>query len=99
MHRTGQNLVVLRVAGWPGGRVAGWLDQMEIMQTQLQLKLKLKLSLAINKQKNMIIPADKTSKYYLVPAPKYKKLLEKETQKDYKRVRNSIFYSNQNLLH
>ena len=39
----------------------------------------------INKQKNMIIPADKTSNSYLVPAPQYKKLLEKETQKDYKR--------------
>ena len=38
MHRTGQNLVVLP---------AGWLDQMEIMQTQLQLKLKLKLKLSL----------------------------------------------------
>ena len=44
MPRTGQNLVVLRVAGWPGG----WLDQMEIMQTQLQLKLKLKLKLKLS---------------------------------------------------
>ena len=45
MPRTGQNLVVLRVAGW----VAGWLDQMGIMQTQLQLKLKLKLKLSLAK--------------------------------------------------
>ena len=47
MPRTDQKLVVLpggRVAGW----VAGWLDQMEIMQTQLQLKLKLKLKLKLS---------------------------------------------------
>ena len=40
MPRTGKKLVVLRL----GGRVGGWLDQMEIMQTQLQMELKLKLS-------------------------------------------------------
>ena len=44
MPRTDQNLVVLT-----GGRVGGWLDQMEIMQTQLQLKLKLKLKLNLAK--------------------------------------------------
>ena len=39
----------------------------------------------IDKQKLMIIPADKTSNNYLVPPSKYKKLLKKEVQKDYKR--------------
>ena len=38
----------------------------------------------INKQKDMIIPADKTSNNYLVPPDQYKKLLAKEIQKDYK---------------
>ena len=37
----------------------------------------------------MIIPADKTSNNYLVPAPQYKKLLDKETQKEYKRTNES----------
>ena len=32
----------------------------------------------------MIIPSDKTTNNYLVPAPQYKKLLEKEVQKDFK---------------
>ena len=48
MPRIDQKLVVLPggwVAGWPGG----WLDQMEIMQTQLELKLKLKLKLSLAK--------------------------------------------------
>ena len=39
MLRPGQNLVVLRVGGWP--------EKMEIKQTQLQLKLKLKLKLSL----------------------------------------------------
>ena len=39
----------------------------------------------INKQKHMIIPSDKTSNNFLVPAPQYKILLDRETQKDHKR--------------
>ena len=46
MSRTGQKLLVLRVGGWLGG----WLEKMEIMQTQLQLKLKLKLKLSLAKR-------------------------------------------------
>ena len=45
MPTTAKNLVVLP-RGRVGGRVGGWLDQTEIMQTQLQLKLKLELNLA-----------------------------------------------------
>ena len=44
-----------------------------------------KEKIKIDKQKQMIIPADKTSNNYLVPPDKYKKFLEKEVQKDYKR--------------
>ena len=33
----------------------------------------------------MIIPSDKTSNNFLVPAPQYKILLDRETQKDHKR--------------
>ena len=44
-----------------------------------------KEKIKIDKQKQMIIPADKTSNNYLVPPDNYKKLLEKEVQKDYKR--------------
>ena len=45
MLRPGQNLVILRVGGWP--------EKMEIKQTQLQLKLKFKLKLSLAKKKTI----------------------------------------------
>ena len=52
----------------------------------------------INKQKNMIIPADKTSNNYLVPPTQYEKLLAKEVQKDYK-LESEINVRNVNSEH
>ena len=39
----------------------------------------------ISQQKNLIVSADKTSNNYLVPPEKYKKLLDKEIQKCYRK--------------
>ena len=40
----------------------------------------------ISKQKDLIIPADKTTNNYLVPPEKYKALIDKEIHKSYKKV-------------
>ena len=39
----------------------------------------------ISEQKDLIIPADKTTNRYLVPPNQYMKMLEKEIQKSYKK--------------
>ena len=40
----------------------------------------------INQKEELIIPADKTSNHYLVPADKYKELVDKEIHKKYKKA-------------
>ena len=39
----------------------------------------------ITSQKNLIIPVDKTTKYYLVPPEKYQKMVDKEIHKNYRK--------------
>ena len=39
----------------------------------------------ITSQKNLIIPADKTTNNYLVPPEKYKNMIDKEIQKNYRK--------------
>ena len=39
----------------------------------------------ISNQKNLIVPADKTTNNYLVPTDKYKSLVDKEIQKNYRK--------------